>query len=298
MSTPTKILAVDDNPSNLVAFQAVFSGSEYQIIEAQSGAEAVSLLQKNNDIAVVLLDVQMPNMDGFQTAAMIKQIPGYEALPIIFITAVYNEDPFVKKGYQMGAVDYFSKPFDPDILKLKVGIYASLKHKANLLEERVKRITETEELLKAGRKLSSILESLTVGVLIADSNGNICQSNEAATKILNSYEAVKSDSYGEILGWWDKQGQILKGKDSPLSLAITVGKSSHNEKIDIECQDGTSKTIVASASPLKNTDQAIVGAVVVIQDLTETKKMEEDLEDRISSLISLGVEFEHFANPH
>ena len=164
-----------------------------------------------------------------------------------------------------------------------------------MIEESFKRISETEELLKAGRKLTSILETLSVGVLIADSQGNICQTNEAASKILRSNTAIESDNYGEILGWWDQHGQILKGKNSPLNQAISVGTASHNQRIEIECQDGSSKIIVASASPLKALDKHIVGAVVVMQDLTETKKIEEDLEGRILNLISLGVGFEHDA---
>lgn len=290
-----KILAIDDHPSNLIALQSVFSGSNYQLIEASSGPEALKILNESDEIAVALLDVQMPVMDGFETALRIKQIPGYNDLPIIFITAVFHEDPFIKQGYKAGAIDYFSKPFDPEILKSKVSIYASMKQKTTLLKEREQRLIEMEELARAGRKLSAILQTLSAGVLIADNEGKICQVNEAVSKILKSNEAI-DDDYGKILGWWTHQGKILKDESSPLALALYMGASTHNKMMDIQCQDGTQKTILVSASPLKAIDQHIVGAVIIIQDITETKEIEKDFEGRMANLISLSVGFEQEAS--
>ena len=83
-----------------------------------------------------------------------KSIEGWRDIPIIFIMAVYKEDPFIKKGYEVGGIDYFSKPFDPEILRLKVRLYSLFRQKIYLLQEKEKRIKETEELLKTGRKLS------------------------------------------------------------------------------------------------------------------------------------------------
>src|SRR5262245_11325384 len=122
MRKPT-ILAVDDTPTNLVALEAVLD-KDFALVFARSGPEAMALLQEQS-VDVILMDVQMPNMDGFEAAEQIKKLPGCEDIPIVFITAVYNEDPHVKRGYAAGGVDYFTKPFDPDLLRLKVGIYAS-----------------------------------------------------------------------------------------------------------------------------------------------------------------------------
>lgn len=291
-----KILIVDDAPNNLVALQAVFSGLNYQLVEANSGAEALALMVAHDDIALVLLDVQMPEMDGFETAIKMKKLAGYRDIPIIFITAIYREDPFVRRGYESGAIDYFGKPFDPEILKMKVAIYVSHREKELLLKEREKRIRETEELLQTGRKLSSILESLPVGVLIADSEGRICQTNDEVSRILKSMDATTNDNYGELLGWWDENGQLLKDSKGPLIRALT-GVSTHNEMLKITCLDGTHKTINCSASPLMGLNNQIMGAGIIIQDVTESKKIEEDLENRIMKLISLGVEFEQ-STPH
>ena len=118
----TTLLLVDDQRSNLIALEAVLSGPEYNLILAQSGMEAIELV-KRHDIALILLDIQMPGLDGFETARRIKAMESGRDIPIIFITAVYKEDPFIKKGYEAGAIDYFSKPFDPELLKLKVSLY-------------------------------------------------------------------------------------------------------------------------------------------------------------------------------
>lgn len=295
MNTKKKIniLAVDDIPSNLVALEAVFSGSPYHLIEAHSGKEALHILETQNDIALVLLDVQMPDMDGFETAIKMKQMDEAKDIPIIFITAVFNEDPFVRKGYESGAIDYFSKPFDPEILRMKVDMYSSFRQKSFLLKERELRIRETEELLKVGKRLSGVLESLTVGVLISDKDGKIVQTNEVVSRIFKSNEAEGHDAYGDILGWWDYSGSLLKDSNQPLWKALHDGNSTHNQASTIKCLDGSSKKILSSASPLHGIDKKeVVGAVIVIQDVTATKQIEEAFEERIAQLVSLGVELE------
>lgn len=284
------VLAVDDVPGNLLALEAVLSG-EYNIHLANSGSEAISFLEKRKDIEVILMDLQMPGMDGFEATARIKKMEGCQDIPIIFITAIYKEEPFIRKGYEVGGVDYFSKPFDPEILRMKVGIYASFRQKAAVLKERERQIHESEELLRVGRKLSSALESLPVGIMIADTHGRVFQTNEEITRIFNSVKPMESDTYGEILNWWDANGQLLRNHDGPLARALR-GESSHNELLHIPTIDGTSKTVAGSASPLRGLDGKIVGAVFVMQDLTESKKIHAALEQRITRFISLGVELE------
>jgi response regulator RpfG family c-di-GMP phosphodiesterase len=283
------VLAIDDNQGNLIALEAVLS-SDFELVFASSGSEGLAVLISRRDIDVILLDVHMPEMDGFQTAVEIKKIEGCRDIPIVFITAVYKDDPFVRKGYEAGAIDYFGKPFDPDILKLKVGVYAAFRQRSGILEERERQFRETQELAKAGRKLSSVLEALPVGILIADAQGRICQTNEALFKICRV-----GDSYGDILGWWDKNGHALKDKGSPLSRALEDGETLHNEVLSVRCIDGSPKTIFASASPLFGLDRRIVGAAVILQDMTEPKRIGEELEDRIANLINMGVAIEQSA---
>jgi CheY-like chemotaxis protein len=282
------ILAVDDYPANLIALEAVLS-SEFSLVTAGSGQEALAILESRKDISVILMDVQMPVLDGYETARRIKKIAGCEEIPIIFITAIYKEDPFVKQGYAAGGMDYFSKPFDPEILRMKVGVYASFGLRAEMLKLRERQIQETEDLLKAGRKLSAALECLPVGVLIADSEGRICQINQQVSHFCEANSPKDPNSYGDILRWWDSSGQMIKEKDGPLFRAIHFGESSHNQSLQIQCLDGVQKQIVGSASPLLGLDGHIVGAVVVLQDITESKQIEEDLENHITKLVSASV---------
>ncbi|HWV90490.1 MAG TPA: response regulator, partial [Burkholderiales bacterium] len=281
------VLIVDDRPANQLAVAAVLE-RDHDVVLAASGEEAIRLLKIRHDIDVILMDVQMPGMDGFEAAAAIKRMPECTDIPIIFVTAVYKEDPHVKRGYEAGGIDYFGKPFDPDILRMKIAIYSSYRMKSDLLRQRERHIRESEELIRVGRKLSQVLESLPVGVMIADVEGRICQITEEVSRILRSVEADDNDAYDKILGWWDANGKILKTEQGPLSRALRRGERSHSEAIRIQCLDGSVKTIVASASPLRSVGGDIVGAVVLLQDITESKKIEEALEERVTKLVALG----------
>jgi CheY-like chemotaxis protein len=234
----------------------------------------------------------MPGLDGFETAQLIKRIEGCADIPIIFVTAIFTEDPWIRKGYQVGGVDYFSKPFDPEILKLKVAVYASFRQRDAFLRERELHIRESEEVLRAGRKLSAMLESLPVGVLIADADGRICQTTEEAGRILNTAGVAEADAYGELLGWWDSAGRALKDHTGPLARALLRGETSQSERLAVRQFNGRPKTIVASAAPLRGADARIVGAVILIQDLTETSEIQAELQQRVTKLVSLGIELE------
>ena len=290
------VLVVDDKRANQLALAAVLE-DDYEMLFADSGAQALAVLQTRRDVDVILMDVHMPELDGFETAALIKKIPELRDIPLIFVTAVYHDDPFVKKGYEVGGIDYFSKPFDPEILKMKIAAYCAFRLKADFLRQKELHLRESEELLRVGRKLSAVLESLPVGVLIADIDGRICQTTEEAARILKCTEPAQSDAYGEMLGWWDSAGQMIKNHGGPLARALKRGESSHSEPLDIRCFDGSSKTILASASPLRGLDVRIIGAVVLIRDVTESKKIGEDLEQRVTRLVGLGVELEESAAP-
>ncbi|HYL91277.1 MAG TPA: PAS domain-containing protein, partial [Burkholderiales bacterium] len=200
-----------------------------------------------------------------------------------------------KKGYEAGGIDYFTKPFDPDILKMKVAAYASFRQRAIALAERERQVRESQELLRVGQKLSAVLRSLPVGVLIADTDGRICQATEEVSRIFKSAEPAESDSYAGILEWWDTSGRVIKDAAAPLSRALHLSESSNSEPVEITCLDGSTKTILVSASPLRGIGGRIVGAVVLIQDLTETTMIEKDLADRVTRLVGLGVELEQRA---
>src|SRR4051794_8331002 len=134
-----KLLLVDDRPDNLVALQAILQSLGLEMVTAGSGEQALKQLL-THDIAVILLDVQMPGMDGFETAAHIKQRERTRHIPIVFLTAINREPAHAFRGYAAGAVDYLSKPFDPWVLRAKVAVFVELFEKTQLLEQQTEQL--------------------------------------------------------------------------------------------------------------------------------------------------------------
>src|SRR6476620_11904288 len=122
--TKASILIVDDRPEKLLALEAVLEDLNQHIVRAYSGREALRHVL-SQEFAVILLDVNMPGMDGFETAALIRQRKSTEHVPIIFVTAFGDED-HASRGYQLGAVDYIQTPVVPEVLKTKVSVFVEL----------------------------------------------------------------------------------------------------------------------------------------------------------------------------
>ncbi|WP_049571995.1 response regulator [Nonomuraea sp. SBT364] len=143
MADRAKILLVDDREENLIALEAILSSLDLVPVRARSGEEALKALL-NTEFALILLDVRMPGMDGFETAAHIKRRERTRNIPIIFLTVVDSAPDYAFRSYAAGAVDYLTKPFDPWVLRAKVSVFAELynMHKrlaeqASLLRERL-----------------------------------------------------------------------------------------------------------------------------------------------------------------
>jgi CheY-like chemotaxis protein len=129
-----KILLVDDRPENIVALEAILSSLNQTLVSARSGDAALKALL-SDEFAVILLDVLMPGMDGFETAAHIKRRPRTRDVPIIFLTALNSEPDYAFRSYSAGAVDYIAKPFDPWVLRAKVHVFVDLYMKNRQLSE-------------------------------------------------------------------------------------------------------------------------------------------------------------------
>src|SRR3954469_2876098 len=132
-TAPVNILLVDDQPSRLLTYRAILSDLQENFVEARSGTEALKLLM-THDFAVILLDVNMPGMDGFETANLIHQHPRFENTPIIFVTAINVSDLDRMRGYRLGAFDYVMVPIIPEILRSKVIVLTELYRKRRELE--------------------------------------------------------------------------------------------------------------------------------------------------------------------
>jgi CheY-like chemotaxis protein len=138
------ILLVDDQPSKLLTYEAVLRDLGENLITAKSGMEALDKLLKH-DIALVLMDVSMPGMDGFETAEMIHQHPRFENTPIVFVSGIHVTDLDRLKGYKHGAVDYIPVPVTPAVLRAKVKVLADLHRKTRELEALNERMTRVQE---------------------------------------------------------------------------------------------------------------------------------------------------------
>jgi PAS domain S-box-containing protein len=142
MST-ANVLLVDDRPENLLALSAILEPLDCNLVQAHSGLEALKFLLKQ-EFALILLDVQMPGMDGFETASLIKEREKTRGVPIIFVTALSKEHQYVFKGYSAGAVDYISKPFDADILRSKVAVFVELWRKTQQVRQQDEQLKRAE----------------------------------------------------------------------------------------------------------------------------------------------------------
>ncbi|MGZ3756650.1 MAG: hybrid sensor histidine kinase/response regulator [Mucilaginibacter sp.] len=149
-----KILLVDDNDNNLLSMEVALERENYSFFRANSGREALRLLLKEDDFSLILLDVKMPIMDGYETAELIYQRDKLKHIPIIFITAHDYEEAAMFKGYQAGAVDFIRKPFNPDILRSKVAVFAELYQKNQLLRKQEEKLQSiNDDLVQLNQQL-------------------------------------------------------------------------------------------------------------------------------------------------
>ena len=157
-----KILMVDDRPENLLALEAILQGLGHDLIKARSGEEALKYLL-TEDVALMLLDVQMPGMDGFETAAHVKKREKTRDIPILFLTALDGAAHQAFRGYAAGAVDYLSKPFDPWVLKAKVGVFVELYERRRDLAAQAEGLRRQLEAYDALR-LNELVHEVSVAV--------------------------------------------------------------------------------------------------------------------------------------
>jgi len=150
-----KILLVDDLIENLFSLELILADKNISFVRANSGNEALKILLREQDFAIILMDVQMPEMDGFETVELIREIEILKHVPIIFLTASMDRSTYIFKGYQAGAVDYMIKPLIPEILKAKVAVFVELYLKTHeLLVQNEEKEKRSAELLIANRELA------------------------------------------------------------------------------------------------------------------------------------------------
>ena len=265
------ILLVDDQPAKLLSYEAILGDLGANLIKASSGTEALQYLLKT-DIAVVLADVSMPGIDGFELADMIREHPRFQKTAILFISAIHLSDLDRIKGYQRGAVDYLSVPVVPEVLRAKVSVFAELHRSRRQLEalnrELEQRVAERTEVLA---ERADLLELATDAIMVRDLDGIVRFWNSGAETLYGwSREEIIGRSLHDVLST-----QFPAPYNDIQSILFSTGRWDGN--LVQRTRDGREVT-VACRKALKNDKSGTPGAILEIsRDITGRLRAEEAL---------------------
>ncbi|WP_028623295.1 putative bifunctional diguanylate cyclase/phosphodiesterase [Pseudomonas sp. Ant30-3] len=259
------LLIVDDYPENLVSMRALLERQDWQVITAGSGFEALSLLLEY-DIDLVLLDVQMPGMDGFEVARLMRGSQRTRLTPIIFLTANEQSQDAVIKGYASGAVDYLFKPFNPQILKPKV--QALLEHQRN--RRALQRLSHDLEVARAFN--ASVLDNAAEGILVVGEDGLIRFANPAMSRLLN---ATQQELQGTVFLNYLQKPHVPVWADSDLLKGFRGGETLRLHDALLRTACGQQVPVALSCAPLPSPQQAMV---VTVLDMSVVRHLHQQLE--------------------
>jgi PAS domain S-box-containing protein len=265
------VLLVDDHPENLLALEAILDSLDQNVVRATSGAEALRCLL-NQDFAVILLDVQMPDMDGFETAALIRQRERSRHTPIIFLTAFSTSDNMVFKGYSVGAVDYLFKPIHAEILKSKVAAFVDLFQKTVEVKRQAAQLAQMNtELRKREEMFRSLSACSPVGIFLTDTSGK-------CTYVNPRYQAIYGMTLEESLGdgWTQTIHPEDRGRVIADWYAISGKGQQYTGEFRILTSTGIERWVHMSSSAMLSDQREVIGYVGTIEDITERKQAEEE----------------------
>ncbi|WP_198919471.1 putative bifunctional diguanylate cyclase/phosphodiesterase [Pseudomonas chlororaphis] len=259
------LLIVDDYPENLLSMRALLQRHDWQVMTAASGVEALGLLLEH-DIDLVLLDVQMPEMDGFEVARLMRGSQRTRLTPIIFLTANEQSKDAVIKGYASGAVDYLFKPFDPQILKPKV--------QALLEQQRNRRALQrlSHDLENARAFNASVLENAAEGILVVDEGGIVRFANPAISRLL---DAPVSELEGSALLDYLQKPHVPQWAESELYACYRKGETYRLHDATLRTLPGQQVSVALSCAPLPSEQKAMV---VTLLDMSEVRHLHQQLE--------------------
>jgi len=258
--TDIYILIVDDKPQNLFALETVLNGVAAKVIKANSGEDALALTL-NYDFALAILDVQMPEMDGYELASYLLDDPNTARIPIIFLSAAYSDEQHTFKGYEQGAVDYIVKPFEPAILLRKVNVFLELARYRIQLEQMV--YDRTVALQEEERKLRTIIENTPDIILNIDKEGYITFINAP-----KKYSQVIGFSIFDFIG------------KSAIDYHKNALNDVFNSKKHIEFESTLFLPWFSAEAPYLHrlspiiVDQTVVGCLQIARDISATKSAE------------------------
>lgn len=273
------ILLVDDQPGKLLTYQAILSGLGENLVTAQSGREALLHLLKQ-EFALILLDVVMPDMDGFETATLIRQRPRLEALPIIFVTAYSTSDLDRTKGYELGAVDYVFAPIVPEVLRAKVSAFVDLYRKRQALTEAneqlraeiAERKLAEHRLQKSEERFRLMVENVKDhAIFMLDPQGRVVTWNAGAERL----SGFRSDEIiGRHISRFYTQADIDADK-AGFELRVATAEGRFEEEGWRLRQDGSQFWANVVVTALHDSTGQQIGFAKIIRDLTERKRAQE-----------------------
>lgn len=303
LNSKVNILLVDDRKDKLLALSAILGPLGQNVIEAHSGKEALRLLLKH-EFAVILMDVSMPGMDGFETASLIRKRPSCEHTPIIFVTSIGNSPTQMYQGYSLGAVDYILTPIVPEVLRAKVTVFVDLWRKTEHIKQQAERLREVEEaehrrlLAEAEDKLEKETKrnrffTLALDLLgIGNFDGRLLQVNSAWQRVLGySEEDLKELTADKLIHPSDLPALIERVQILKNGLPVEYFE------IRCLCKNGSYRWVGWTAAPFPAEKLIYIFG----RDVTPRREAEEkilhlngELENRIAALTEVNRELETF----
>jgi PAS domain S-box-containing protein len=295
--TPVEILIVDDRPENLLALEAILEPLGQILVRAGSGDEALRKLLAH-DVAMILLDVQMPGINGFETAKLIKSRERTKFIPIIFLTAISKDEEYIFEGYSAGAVDYMAKPFNPDILRSKVSVFVDLYQKQRQLaaqqhllaegERRELELRHMREIYESEARFSEIVGSAMDAIVAFDADGVVTLFNAAAqrmfaTPIDSAVQHNVRDFFPESLPQ-DLLDRICMHTDAADPQAPAMGSPATDGALSLMGvrASGEQFPVEATASCLDTRGKKTY--TLIVRDISERKRAEDELQTQAKSL--------------
>ncbi len=268
------ILLVDDYPSNLLALEAILEPLGQNLVKATSGEEALKFLLQR-EFAVILMDVQMPGLDGFQTAAIIKQRERTRTIPIIFLTALSRDAAHVFKGYAHGAVDYLLKPFDPEILRSKVSVFVDLFLKEQQLQRQGQLLRQKErEALERQSELRyrKLLDALPEAVWAARPDGTLYYGNQVwRTYTGSDREELSFEHFLSYVHPAEREAMRRTWEEAVRQ------KSRTEREFRMKRHDGHWRWHLGRTAPEYDENERLVGFIAVATDIDDKKRAEDTL---------------------
>jgi len=277
-----EILLVDDRPENLLALEALLENEEYVFVKANSGREALKVLAEEHDFAIILMDVQMPVMDGFETATLIRQNESFKDVPIIFLTAETNKPEDVFKGYKTGAVDYLVKPVSPEILKVKVSIFVEFYKKNYELVVQGQSMKTLNAMLKQQSEyVRSLIEASIDPIITINSAGKITDMNEALTRLTGlPREKITGTDFFEYFTKPETAKEVYK--------EVFAAGQIKDYLLTIRHIDGKLTDVLFNGSVYHDDKGNVLGVVVVAREKLLSKYSRSLIEASLDPLITIN----------